>query len=54
MKEKISLTIVPNSGTISPCANQKITIKANGLKDFALVTINIVNGNPLFIDVREK
>ena len=49
-----TLIITPSSGTASPCTTHKITIKANGLKDFALVSFNIVNGNPLFIEVREK
>jgi hypothetical protein len=48
------LIITPESGTVSPCTSQNITIKADGFKSFALVSFNIVNGNPLFIEVKEN
>ena len=46
--------ITPKSGTLKSCSSTKLTITAKDLKDSSFIIINIVNGNPLFIDVKEK
>ncbi|EAX86941.1 Endonuclease/Exonuclease/phosphatase family protein [Trichomonas vaginalis G3] len=49
-----TLDISPLKGTLPPGEKQVLKISPINLKDFELVTININEGNPLFLEILEK
>lgn len=46
--------VSPASGTLAPGESMPIKLTPKGLKEFALVTINIADGNPLFLEILEN